>query len=242
MNNVLFGDETFGYYETVCGGSGAGDGFAGTDAVHTHMTNTRITDPEILEHRYPVRSSASRSAAAPAGRGGIPAGRERCESTCLLVRVRCPCSRSIARQDRTAWPAAAQAPRRAASDPGRRAPRGSEVGRRGGRGGGRSPGLAHAGGWGVGPLEHLSPPASRRTRLRRAPVPYHDDQRVTARPRGPVASGTQRKVTTMLVKEQASAKKGMSIVDEFMAEVRRAIRTRRSSFRPSRRSSPRWRR
>ncbi|MDA8019211.1 MAG: hydantoinase B/oxoprolinase family protein [Thermoanaerobaculia bacterium] len=55
MNNVLFGDDTFGYYETVCGGTGAGDGFDGTSAVHSHMTNTRITDPEILEQRYPVR-------------------------------------------------------------------------------------------------------------------------------------------------------------------------------------------
>jgi 5-oxoprolinase (ATP-hydrolysing) len=55
MNNLSFGDETFGYYETVAGGGGAGDGFDGADAVHTHMTNTRITDPEVLEHRFPVR-------------------------------------------------------------------------------------------------------------------------------------------------------------------------------------------
>jgi 5-oxoprolinase (ATP-hydrolysing) len=55
MNNTLFGNERFGYYETVCGGSGATSGGAGADAVHTHMTNTRITDPEIIEHRYPVR-------------------------------------------------------------------------------------------------------------------------------------------------------------------------------------------
>src|SRR5690606_26237433 len=55
MNNVIFGNPRFGYYETVCGGAGAGPGFAGADAVHTHMTNTRITDPEILERRYPVR-------------------------------------------------------------------------------------------------------------------------------------------------------------------------------------------
>jgi 5-oxoprolinase (ATP-hydrolysing) len=55
MNNVLFGNERFGYYETVAGGTGAGPGFAGADAVHSHMTNTRITDPEVLEHRYPVR-------------------------------------------------------------------------------------------------------------------------------------------------------------------------------------------
>jgi 5-oxoprolinase (ATP-hydrolysing) len=55
MNNITFGDETFGYYETVGGGSGAIDGFDGASGVHTHMTNTRITDPEVIEHRYPVR-------------------------------------------------------------------------------------------------------------------------------------------------------------------------------------------
>jgi 5-oxoprolinase (ATP-hydrolysing) len=55
MNNLLFGSERFGFYETVCGGAGAGPGFPGASAVHTHMTNTRITDPEVLEHRYPVR-------------------------------------------------------------------------------------------------------------------------------------------------------------------------------------------
>jgi 5-oxoprolinase (ATP-hydrolysing) len=55
MNNFLFGNECFGYYETICGGVGAGPGFDGADAVHQHMTNTRITDPEILEFRYPVR-------------------------------------------------------------------------------------------------------------------------------------------------------------------------------------------
>ncbi|WP_254508455.1 hydantoinase B/oxoprolinase family protein [Anatilimnocola floriformis] len=55
MNNLLFGDATFGYYETICGGSGATATGNGADAVHTHMTNTRITDPEVLEHRFPVR-------------------------------------------------------------------------------------------------------------------------------------------------------------------------------------------
>ncbi|MCP3960182.1 MAG: hydantoinase B/oxoprolinase family protein [bacterium] len=55
MNNVLFGNQRFGYYETVCGGAGAGEGFDGASAIHTHMTNTRITDPEVLEVRYPVR-------------------------------------------------------------------------------------------------------------------------------------------------------------------------------------------
>ena len=55
MNNVLFGTDTFGYYETVGGGAGAGPGFHGASGVHTHMTNTAITDPEVLEQRYPVR-------------------------------------------------------------------------------------------------------------------------------------------------------------------------------------------
>ncbi|MEN8247950.1 MAG: hydantoinase B/oxoprolinase family protein [Bacteroidota bacterium] len=55
MNNFLFGNDSFGYYETVCGGTGAGEGFNGSDAVHQHMTNTQITDPEILEFRYPVK-------------------------------------------------------------------------------------------------------------------------------------------------------------------------------------------
>jgi len=55
MNNLLFGDQRRQYYETICGGAGAGPRFDGASAVHTHMTNTRITDPEVLELRYPVR-------------------------------------------------------------------------------------------------------------------------------------------------------------------------------------------
>ena len=55
MNNVLFGDNTFGYYETICGGAGATPQSPGADAVHTHMTNTRLTDPEVMEQRLPVR-------------------------------------------------------------------------------------------------------------------------------------------------------------------------------------------
>ena len=54
MNNVTFGDESFGYYETIAGGAGAGPSWHGRSGVHTHMTNTRITDPEVLEIRYPV--------------------------------------------------------------------------------------------------------------------------------------------------------------------------------------------
>jgi 5-oxoprolinase (ATP-hydrolysing) len=55
MNNLTFGDGTFGYYETICGGAGATPNAAGADAVHTHMTNTRLTDVEVIERRYPVR-------------------------------------------------------------------------------------------------------------------------------------------------------------------------------------------
>lgn len=54
MNNITVGDDKWGYYETVAGGSGAGPNWHGTGGVHTHMTNTRITDPEILETRYPI--------------------------------------------------------------------------------------------------------------------------------------------------------------------------------------------
>ncbi len=54
MNNLTFGNDQYQYYETICSGAPAGPGFNGAAAVHTHMTNTRMTDPEILEHRYPV--------------------------------------------------------------------------------------------------------------------------------------------------------------------------------------------
>jgi len=54
MNNLIFGNQSFGFYETIGGGVGAGNGFSGASAVHQHMTNTKITDPEILEFRYPV--------------------------------------------------------------------------------------------------------------------------------------------------------------------------------------------
>ena len=54
MNNFTFGNERYQYYETICGGSGAGPDFDGTGAIHTHMTNSRLTDPEILEWRFPV--------------------------------------------------------------------------------------------------------------------------------------------------------------------------------------------
>ena len=70
MNNFTFGDERFQYYETICGGAGAGEGFDGASAVHTHMTNSRLTDPEVLEWRFPVlvESFAIRSGSGGAGR------------------------------------------------------------------------------------------------------------------------------------------------------------------------------
>jgi len=70
MNNFTFGNDRHQYYETIAGGSGAGDGFAGTACVQTHMTNSRLTDPEVLEWRYPVRldSFAIRRGSGGAGR------------------------------------------------------------------------------------------------------------------------------------------------------------------------------
>jgi 5-oxoprolinase (ATP-hydrolysing) len=70
MNNLTFGDEALQYYETICGGAGAGPGFAGCDAVQTHMTNSRLTDPEILEAVYPVlvREFSIRKGSGGAGR------------------------------------------------------------------------------------------------------------------------------------------------------------------------------
>jgi 5-oxoprolinase (ATP-hydrolysing) len=55
MNNLTFGNERYQYYETISGGSGAGIEFDGTSVVQTHMTNSRLTDPEVLEFRFPVR-------------------------------------------------------------------------------------------------------------------------------------------------------------------------------------------
>jgi 5-oxoprolinase (ATP-hydrolysing) len=72
MNNVTFGNDDFGYYETIGGGAGAGPDFDGASGVHTHMTNTRITDPEVLESRYPVRLEVF---ALRRGSGGV--GRQR---------------------------------------------------------------------------------------------------------------------------------------------------------------------
>jgi 5-oxoprolinase (ATP-hydrolysing) len=68
MNNFTFGNERHQYYETISGGSGAGDGFDGTSVVQTHMTNSRLTDPEVLEFRFPVRLEGYE---VRAGSGGV---------------------------------------------------------------------------------------------------------------------------------------------------------------------------
>ena len=74
MNNLNFGNAKYQYYETICSGSPAGPGFGGTDAVHTHMTNTRLTDPEVLEFRYPVVLEDFHIRAGSGGKGQWHAG------------------------------------------------------------------------------------------------------------------------------------------------------------------------
>ncbi|MBC6417070.1 MAG: hydantoinase B/oxoprolinase family protein, partial [Rhodospirillales bacterium] len=69
MNNLTFGNDRYQYYETICGGGGAGPDFDGTSAVHTHMTNARLTDPEVLEWRFPVLLEDFRINHGSGGRG-----------------------------------------------------------------------------------------------------------------------------------------------------------------------------
>ena len=74
MNNVTFGSEEYQYYETVASGSGAGDGFGGASVVQTHMTNSRLTDPEVLEWRFPVRLESFEIRKGSGGAGRWPGG------------------------------------------------------------------------------------------------------------------------------------------------------------------------
>ncbi|GIS90082.1 MAG: hypothetical protein CM1200mP20_01230 [Pseudomonadota bacterium] len=74
MNNLTFGNSRHQYYETVCGGAGAGPGYDGTSAIHTNMTNTRLTDPEILEWRHPVVLEDFRVRRGSGGRGEFTGG------------------------------------------------------------------------------------------------------------------------------------------------------------------------
>jgi 5-oxoprolinase (ATP-hydrolysing) len=100
MNNFLFGDETRQYYETICGGAGAGPGFAGCSAVHTHMTNTRITDPEILELRYPVRVEEFSIRRNSGGAGNFPGG----DGVIRKIRFLAPMTATIVTSRRTVPP------------------------------------------------------------------------------------------------------------------------------------------
>ncbi|KAK4381063.1 5-oxoprolinase [Sesamum angolense] len=100
MNNLTFGDDTFGYYETIGGGSGAGPSWNGTSGVQCHMTNTRMTDPEIFEQRYPVLlhrfGLRENSGGAGVHRGGDGIVRE--------IEFRCPVVVSILSERRVLAP------------------------------------------------------------------------------------------------------------------------------------------
>ncbi|HEY0794002.1 MAG TPA: hydantoinase B/oxoprolinase family protein, partial [Chthoniobacterales bacterium] len=74
MNNLTFGNARHQYYETICGGAGAGPGFKGASAVHTHMTNSRLTDLEVLESRYPVEVAEFFIRQGSGGAGQWPGG------------------------------------------------------------------------------------------------------------------------------------------------------------------------
>jgi 5-oxoprolinase (ATP-hydrolysing) len=74
MNNFTWGNKTYQYYETICGGSGAGPDFDGTSAIHTHMTNSRLTDPEVLEWRFPVLLESFRINEGTGGKGAHKGG------------------------------------------------------------------------------------------------------------------------------------------------------------------------
>ena len=100
MNNLLFGNEHFGYYETIGGGSGAGPGFNGADAVHQHMTNTRITDPEIMELRYPVQLEAFQIRQGSGGQGSWKGG----NGICRKIRFKEAVKLSVLTQHRKTAP------------------------------------------------------------------------------------------------------------------------------------------
>jgi 5-oxoprolinase (ATP-hydrolysing) len=89
MNNLNFGNARYQYYETICSGSPAGPGFPGTDAVHTHMTNTRLTDPEVLEFRYPVLLEDFHIRKGSGGRGKWSAGDGVRRTIRFLERMEC---------------------------------------------------------------------------------------------------------------------------------------------------------
>jgi 5-oxoprolinase (ATP-hydrolysing) len=89
MNNLNFGNARYQYYETICSGSPAGPGFPGTDAVQTHMTNTRLTDPEVLELRYPVLLEDFHIRKNSGGRGQWKAGDGVARTIRFLEKMQC---------------------------------------------------------------------------------------------------------------------------------------------------------
>jgi 5-oxoprolinase (ATP-hydrolysing) len=89
MNNLNFGNARYQYYETICSGSPAGPGFPGTDAMHTHMTNTRLTDPEVLELRYPVMLEDFHIRKGSGGRGQWSAGDGIVRTIRFLQKMQC---------------------------------------------------------------------------------------------------------------------------------------------------------
>jgi 5-oxoprolinase (ATP-hydrolysing) len=100
MNNLTFGNNRYQYYETICGGAGAGRGFDGASAVHTHMTNTRLTDSEILESRYPVLLEAFRIRRGTGGAGRWRGG----DGVVRQIRFREPMSVAILANGRLVAP------------------------------------------------------------------------------------------------------------------------------------------
>ena len=100
MNNLTFGDASFGYYETIGGGEGAAVGHAGSSGVHTHMTNTKITDPEILEARFPVRVVEFSIRRGSGGDGRWPGG----DGLVRTLRMLAPLSVGILSDRRTSVP------------------------------------------------------------------------------------------------------------------------------------------
>jgi len=100
MNNFTFGNELFQYYETICGGSGAGPGFAGTSVVQTHMTNSRLTDPEIMESRYPILIERFAVRAGSGGKGQWNGG----DGAVRIVRFRQAMTAAILSNRRTTAP------------------------------------------------------------------------------------------------------------------------------------------
>ena len=97
MNNFTFGDDTYQYYETICSGAPAGSGFDGVAAVHTHMTNSRLTDPEVLESRFPVVLEDFHIRRGSGGRGKWHAG----DGTLRRIRFLKPMSAAILSGHRT---------------------------------------------------------------------------------------------------------------------------------------------